>query len=431
MEINTPFVTEIAITALRELEDVVIQQSIPGGLAYIGSQPSATERDGVLYWRLNGMRSGQTARMSVQYRPVALQAINVCATATVVARNCYSGRVTQPRIAIRKAGPAQGVVGETLQYTVVVMNEGNAVARNVVVTDFVPDGLRHASGNTRLANNLGDLAPGEQQSLTIPLQATRRGRVCNRAIVQTANAGEAESEACTELLMLDMRINKTGPEMQYFTKRATYQIVVSNPADAPLRDVRVVDTIPAETQLLDPGGGAVQGRTITWLVPVLNPGEQKGFNVTLTSTIGGTHENVVEATSREGLRRNAAAATLWRGLAALLIEVIDVEDPLTIGSREQYIIKVKNQGTERDTNVRIVANFPPLIAPTGTSGSSPGSIVGNTVRFEPVRVLEPKQIVTWNIDARAVDVGDARLRVELMSDLIKEPVTEEESTHVY
>jgi hypothetical protein len=46
-------------------------------------------------------------------------------------------------------------------------------------------------------------------------------------------------------------------------------------------------------------------------------------------------------------------------------------------------------------------------------------------------VLEPKQIVTWNIDARAQDVGDARLRVELMSDLIKAPVTEEESTHVY
>ena len=46
--------------------------------------------------------------------------------------------------------------------------------------------------------------------------------------------------------------------------------------------------------------------------------------------------------TREGLRRSATADTLWKGQAALLIEVVDVEDPLTIKEEETYTISVKN-----------------------------------------------------------------------------------------
>ena len=232
-------------------------------------------------------------------------------------------------------------------------------------------------------------------------------------------------------MQLELLIAKSGPEMQFFTKRAKYAMVIENPGDAPLHEVRVVDTFPPETELVDAHGGMVQGRTVTWQLPVLNPREKKGFNVTLTSRTAGTHENTVQAVTREGLRVGAAAATLAARIAGLPIEVIDVEDPLTVGSPEQYVIKVKNQGTAPDQNVRIVANFPPLITPMRTSGSTPGQIAGNVVRFEPVRVLEPQQIVTWTIDAQGTDVGDARIRVEMLSDLIEAPVTEEESTHVY
>ena len=56
---------------------------------------------------------------------------------------------------------------------------------------------------------------------------------------------------------------------------------------------------------------------------------------------------------------------------------------------------------------------------------------GKTVDTAPYPVLQPKQAIEWQIQAKAVQAGDSRLFVDLTSELLKKPVKEEESTHVY
>ena len=198
MEVNTPFASEIVLVARRDLEDVVIEQSIPDGLDYLGSQPSASERGGVLYWRVNSLRNGQSARIVVQIARVPLQAINVCATATVVARNCYSGRVTQPRISIRKTGPAQGIVGETVQYTVTVQNEGDAVARNRRGHRLRARRVAPRQRQCQAREQPWRYCPGPTEELddsSAGDAAWPRVQPRGRA---DGDAGEGEAEACTE-----------------------------------------------------------------------------------------------------------------------------------------------------------------------------------------------------------------------------------------
>ncbi|NLF38725.1 DUF11 domain-containing protein [bacterium] len=431
VEMNEPFTCELVLTARQDLESALVQMAVPAGSEFIDSTPVASLKDNVLNWRLAAMRAGQTETIRLRMRTRAPGRIQSCAYATVMLRSCFGADVTKPMIAIKKTGPAMATLGSEVTYTITVKNEGNAPARDVVIRDEAPQMLAHASGSQRLVSRIGTLAPGESKSINVVFRAAGRGRACNTAVVETSNAGTANDQACTDIVTQDLRINKSGPAEQFFNKRARYAITVENTGEVPLRDVSVVDSFPPETKLVEAPGASVSGNMLTWSIPVLEPGRPQSFNVTLTSSTPGSHCNTVEASSREGLRRKASACTVWRGFAAVLIEVVDVEDPLQVGEEETYIIKVTNQGTEQDTNVRIAAYFSPLIGPTSAQGPTAGTVQGSAVSFQPYRVLAPKQTITYIIKARAAAVGDSRLKVELRSDLLQVPVIEEESTHVY
>jgi len=136
----------------------------------------------------------------------------------------------------------------------------------------------------------------------------------------------------------------------------------------------------------------------------------------------------VTAATASGLSDSAQACTVWKGLSAILIEMVDDPDPIQVGETTTYTIRVTNQGTADDNNVTIVANFPKEVTPVTAQG---GSVSGQVVKFAPVPRLGAKQQVTYTIVGKGAQPGDARIKVELNSDQLKTPVTEEESTTVY
>ena len=50
-----------------------------------------------------------------------------------------------PDVSIAKTCPVDMIAGENAAYTLVVANSGTAVAKNVVVTDVLPDGVSFVS----------------------------------------------------------------------------------------------------------------------------------------------------------------------------------------------------------------------------------------------------------------------------------------------
>jgi len=125
------------------------------------------------------------------------------------------------------------------------------------------------------------------------------------------------------------------------------------------------------------------------------------------------------------------ACTDWRGYPALLIEVIDTEDPLLVGQQTTYVIQITNQGTASDTNVTLDVVLPAELKVVSASGDTQGTISGNNVKFAPYATLQAKQIIEFRVVAEAVAEGDARFRAEMNSDLLRTPVPEVESTQVY
>ena len=100
---------------------------------------------------------------------------------------------------ITKTGPANGVVGGPLSYTLTVTNGGPSGATNVVVNDPVPAGTTFVSAtpsqgtcDNTVSCNLGNLASGSSATITIALTATTVGTVTNTASV---TADEPDSDA--------------------------------------------------------------------------------------------------------------------------------------------------------------------------------------------------------------------------------------------
>ena len=102
--------------------------------------------------------------------------------------------------------------------------------------------------------------------------------------------------------------------------------------------------------------------------------------MTVRGLQGGTYCNQVSAASAAyGLSDSDEACTEWKGYPALLIEVIDTEDPLLVGEETTYVIQITNQGTAADTNVALEVQLPAGLSLVSAAGDTQGTIAGNNV----------------------------------------------------
>lgn len=419
--------SDITATAAVCAGNVVITDRIPAGASYVKSEPAATVDGNNLVWKVQDMDAGQTLNIKVWLKADQEGSLVNCAMVSADPRICAATFVGKPALSIEKTGPATATLGSDVTYNIVVKNTGSSVAKNVVVTDTVPEGLSHSSGQRDLAFTVGNLAPGQSKPLAVTLKADKRGKVCNTAVANSDNAGKVSSEACTVIQQPGLKIEKSGLKEQIIGRKANYEIVVFNTGDTALDNVVVTDNAPEGTSIVTADGASISGNTATWKIETLAAGSKKSFDVTLLGKAAGSRCNTASA-SANGLSDNTQACTVWKGVAGVLLEMVDDPDPIQVGDSVKYTIKVTNQGFADIHNIGMVAEYGAEIDPI----SSPeGTVDGKTVKFPVVPVLEPKKVVTWTVLAKGVKAGDHRAKVTLTCDETKSPVTKEESTTVY
>lgn len=423
------FANTLSVAAHEDVADVIVTDTVPAGSSFVRSEPPAKVSGNTLVWNFPSMKKGETKDIQVYIKAEKEGELSSCCGVTATPLYCVKTIVGRPALAITKTGPETALLGAEVTYNITVRNTGNAIAKEVVITDNVPAGLSHDTGNKTLTFPVGDLAPGQSKSVPVKFKTTQRGRICNPAIAKASNTAPTNAEACTLVSQPGLAIKKTGDARQFLTKNANYTIVVTNTGDITLNGVAVIDTAPAVTKIVLVTGASVSGNTAMWTVGDLAAGQSRSFNVVLTSGTVGTHCNTAAVRSTQGLAASSEACTVWQGISALLIEVVDDPDPIQVGEQTTITIRVTNQGSADDTNIAIVANFGPQIDPT--SADSNGTVSGKTVKWPIVPKLGSKQSFTYRIIGKATTIGDHRLKVLMTSDVLTNPVTEEESTRVY
>jgi uncharacterized repeat protein (TIGR01451 family) len=423
------FMAELDVVAAECAANVVITDMLPSGASYVRSDPAATVDGDKLVWKFPTMDAGERKTLKIWLKADKEGTLINCASVSADPRVCAATVVGKATLTIRKSGPEYATLGSDVTYTVVVSNTGSAVARNVVVTDAVPDGM----GGQPVSVNVGDLPPGQSKTIPVTFKANKRGKLCNTAVANSSNAGKVEAEACTTVQQPGLKITKTtNDKMLLIGKAATYAVNVQNTGDTKLTGVVVTDTAAAGTTITSADGGTISGNTATWNVGELAAGATKSFTVKVVSRTPGNFCDTASVACAQNLRDSAQACTTWEGVTGVLLEMVDDPDPIPVGDTSKYTIRVTNQGTTRNIeDLKIVTTIPAELELVPGSVSDGGTVSGKTITWPMVPTLTPKAVVTRTYTAKGVKAGDARSKVEITTKLREAPIEKYESTTVY
>ena len=152
-------------------------------------------------------------------------------------------------------------------------------------------------------------------------------------------------------------LTKKCPNMRYVGRDATFELGVTNRGTGAALNVVVTDTLPAGVEFLSADNdGKRDGQNVVWRLGNLDPGQSRDLKITVRCNQITTVRNTARVTYCA--EAQAACEFPVKGVAAILLEMVDDPDPIEIGSTTTYTIVVTNQGTVDDTNIVITAIIP-------------------------------------------------------------------------
>jgi uncharacterized repeat protein (TIGR01451 family) len=431
VSLGKEFTVKLTARASGDCTDVVIKEMMPEGLTYVSSDPAAKVDGRELSWGLGTMCCNQCKQLCITYRASECGCHQNCYSVVANPVCCQCVKVGCPQLCITKCGTQCTRICCPVYYRITVKNEGTMTARDVVVTDYVPEELRHRSGRKQLCWRLGDLRPCESRAIDVCFTAGTCGIACNTVTAQACGCPACTATASTSIEACCVSVTKTGPKGPVTVgQEAEYRITAHNDGNIALTNVRLVDTVPSGTRIKSASGAEVSGRTATWTIPNFEAGAEKSFDITITSCVAGCLTNQVCAMCNQECGDCAYATTRWEGVPGIWMEVKS-GGPVCVGNHTDYCIVLMNQGFADDTNVHVKVTFPGELEPQKANGFSKGKIDGRTVTFDKLPVLRPGQTVNYCISAKAVDSGLAHVRVEVTSDTQKEAYVKTETTNVF
>lgn len=429
-----PITYEIRVTNLTRsrINDVELSEQIPPTFRSDSANPEPQRRDGNhIVWKFDSLSPGASELIRVRGATDREEELNWCATVTFSTVACASTRIVEPVLTLTKSAPAEVLLCEDIPLRFVVANRGSGVARGVRIIDDLPAGLAAANGDTRLVFQAGDLSAGESRVFGVIVRASKAGEFRNSATARDDSGLSASGEATTIVRKPELEVTKRAPAMRFVGRPAEFEITVRNSGDAPARDATLTDVVPIGTRFVRAdGAGQFSGGQVNWRLGTIAPGESRTLHVQLTCADRGIIQNtaVARAYCAEG---TASANMEVRGIPAILLEVVDLDDPVEVGAEVTYEIAVTNQGSSDGTNIEVQCTLPPEELFVSATGPAKARADGQTVTFDRVPSLRTKAKLTYRVKVRTTRDGDLRFGVSLKSDQTDTPVTETESTHAY
>jgi len=435
--LNKPFNYTLRIANLTNttLNDVIVTEDLPDNFKFLSSNPSAQQdEDNVLFWEIATLGPKAVTQISISGLATYIDTLKHCTTVvTPVVPACASVQVIQPELKLTRTAPTEVLVCDPIQVRYVVTNSGTGYVPNVKIVETLPAGLRTTGGKTEVVFDAGTLMAGQSQQFSAELRATKTGQYVSKASANSTMGLRAESATTTTAVTQPiLAVQKTGPERQYIGRPVTYQITVTNKSDVAARNTVIEDMIPdGVNSVRGTAGAKLLGPKLVWELGTLEPGTSESVKISFTPTKAGTLINSATASAYCAEAVTSTVRTVVAGIPAILMEVSDVEDPVRVGERATFVIRIKNQGSATATNIRIACMLEDYVRYVSSAGATSGTSDGQTVRFVPLGTLAPQAEVAWRVVVEAVRPGDMRFKVVMNMDEMTRPVEETESTHLY
>jgi len=436
VRINAPFdyTLRIANTTETPVHDVVVTESLPANFKLQSSEPES-ERDGVnLIWNVGSLGPKASREMKISGVATSADHLKPCATVTfaVSARVCADVAVIEPKLELTATAPKEILLCDPIPIEVVATNAGTGALEGVKIVSTLPAGMTTVDGRSELVLEAGTLAPGQSKRFEDKLKASKTGAFIQKYVGSASGGLTAEATTTTTVRRPVLAIAKTGPARQYLGRQVSYEITVTNVGDAPAGNTVVEDTLPPGAERVQTSPAVtVSGSKVVWQLGTLAVNGSEKVRITYVPVEIGVLAQAVTASAVCAAPVTVTAETMVYGIAAVLLEVIDTEDPVPIGGQTTYLITATNQGSSPSSDVQVTAMVEDAQEIVATSGPTPVTVEGNTAKSAPLVSLAPQAKATWKITVKARKAGDIRFRATLTTAELGRNVEETEATQLY
>jgi uncharacterized repeat protein (TIGR01451 family) len=415
------------------VQQVSVRVRIPGGVNVIATEPRAPVESGMLVWELGTLMAKQEKNLLVKMSAEAKGDIAAQAWVTFTGSAATSIRVREPKLMLKCQAQEKVMVGDPAAFTLTVSNPGDGSADQVKIHATLSEGLEHARGN-KIDFDIGNLAAGESRNVTL-LCATRTGGAQKCEAIADAEGGLTAKDAVNvNVIMPRLDLVLTGPGLRYLERKALYTLKVTNPGDAPATNVTVADMVPAGFKVLaasDGGRHDFQTRTVSWFLGEIGPGQTRSVQMEAQAIASGEHKHKATAVGARGLRAESELTTKVEGVSALLVELVDTEDPIEVNGETAYEVRITNTGSKTETDIKLVATVPDKMAFKNAQGPARYQEHGKQVVFEPIEKLAPRADAIFRINVKTLEAGTVRFQIQLTSANLTEPIIKMEPTRIY
>lgn len=338
----------------------------------------------------------------------------------------------KPPLLLTKTVPAEASLCAPFEVRIAVRNTGTLPLTQVQVSDPLPPGWKTLDDRTNLIWEAGTLHAAEGREFRFSVVATATGNFANTAKAKSAEWDEVQTTANLIVRAPVLTLECVASNEVFLGRPVEVCLTIRNTGDAPEPRVTVNLPIPAGTTLASTteGGVEAEGRAVWQLVnlaPQATATVCARFQVPQLGLI--SFAPAVRGVCAKPVETQCARRIV--GIPGILLEVVDLDDPIEVGNEVTYEITVTNQGSAPGTHVKLVCTMPEGQDFVSASGATPVQAQDRTIQIEPVPVLDPKAKASWRVVVKAVKAGDTRFKVDLTSDQFSRPIEEYEATQQY
>jgi uncharacterized repeat protein (TIGR01451 family) len=396
-----------------------------------------------LRWEFGTMSGCSRKEIVLVVVPTGEGDLTSCARVRYEYGQCVRTRLGSPTLQVRLTGPEAAALFDAVTFQMEVSNQGDAPARNVVVTSRLPEGMTFLNskpstrGDNPLTWNLGTLTPGQTRRIECHVSVMKNGTLTNEVAVTAAGGVRREAQHAVRVSEPRLEVFHTGPAARLVGRSARYQVTVVNPGTVPVRKVRIVyplyrnKEVRAALDFVQGSSGKLVDPDVIWEIDEIRAGEKRTVALEVRARQAGQFGNVVTVSAdRIAEAKAKGPPTRFEMGAGLTAEIAKSQDPVEVGEAWTFTVRALNAGKSDLSRVGVKVTVPEGLEVVAPRGPTAARQQGKMIVFAPLPTLKVGTVAEFNVRLRAAQAGEVTLPVELTSAEAGTPIKAEETVTI-
>ncbi len=316
--------------------------------------------------------------------------------------------VMRPQLSIQKRAPDTATVGVAHEYTIVVTNEGDSAAYDVIVDDDLGDGARLENSKPvadfdrvsgKLSWTIRELAPRQKQEIVVRITPTGEGTLDGMATVRF----KAQVKSATVITAPKLALEMTGPDAVKVGDEVELRYVIRNNGSGDANNVILRSVLP-------PGLKHSEGGDLEYEIESLPSGGKEVIDLTVMAVEPGSYHTVSEVTAA-GVSADKAETDINIVGSQLTIQRLG-PDRRFVGRSGTFQNIISNETAFDATNAVVIEQIPEGMRFVSADNGGTYNPQNGRVRWDIDRLAPDKQ-VTFKIELEATTAGPQEALVEV------------------